>query len=149
MELSSHLTLEDNLDVDEKHYSDAKQAFHAHNLGETVSQGLSSKGVEDKSEAKEGGGRLKSPLDTISESKHDAIEDDYKEEARGKSNYSARRCTLTCCAPDGSPLQGKRATFGEIELQSLQSPPNQVKASSSTAVEQQSVGSILMPFPCL
>lgn len=108
MELSSHLTLEDNLDVDEKHFSDAKQAFHANSLGETVSQGLSSKGVEDKSESKDGGAtRIKSPLDTISESKHDAIDEDYKEEGRGKVNYSSRRCTLTCCAPDGSPLQGE------------------------------------------
>jgi hypothetical protein len=25
--------------------------------------------------------------------------------------YACRRCTLTCCAPDGSPLQGMPSTF--------------------------------------
>lgn len=109
MELSSHLTLDDNNpDGDEKHYADAKGAFQSHNLGDTVSQGLSHKAIEDKGEAKELL-RTKNPLDTIPESKGggaEFIDEEGKDDAH-KGNYSTRRCTLTCCAPDGSPLQGE------------------------------------------
>ena len=107
MELSSHLTLEDNLEVDEKHFADAKQAFQAQALGETVSQGLSSKGIDEKCDSKEVLNRTKSPLETISEGKQDFPDEDGKESFDYKANYSSRRCTLTCCAPDGSPLQGR------------------------------------------
>mmetsp|Transcript_26977 Transcript_26977/g.29416 ORF Transcript_26977/g.29416 Transcript_26977/m.29416 type:complete len:526 (-) Transcript_26977:546-2123(-) len=116
MELSSHLTLDDNNpDGDEKHYADAKGAFQSHNLGDTVSQGLSHKAIEDKGEAKELL-RTKNPLDTIPESKGggaEFIDEEGKDDAH-KGNYSTRRCTLTCCAPDGSPLQGKSFIIDRI-----------------------------------
>lgn len=104
MELSSHLTEENLADADEKHFQDAKSAFQSHNLGDTMSQGLSRKDVEDKIELKQAKG-----LDTIPETKNDPLDDDAKDSEALESfhNFSTRRCTLTCCAPDGSPLQGK------------------------------------------
>lgn len=119
MELSSHLTMEDNADLDEKHYADAKSAFQSHSLGDTVSQGLTHKALEDKGEAKDMI-RSKNPLDTIPESKAaDYLDDDGKEDGKEdghKGNYATRRCTLTCCAPDGSPLQGKERVFVQLTL---------------------------------
>jgi hypothetical protein len=95
------LTLDEAVaEADEKPYKDAKNAFHSHGLGDTMAQGLVRKEVEDKSDAKQSKG-----LDTIPENKNDQIDDDGRDNC-SFHNYSTRRCTLTCCAPDGSPLQG-------------------------------------------
>jgi hypothetical protein len=125
-ELSSHLNLgEDSAISDEKHYQDAKNAFQCQNLGETLAQGLGgAKGIaaaEDKSESRETNGATGKQqakgganLETIPENKSDCMDDDAKDEGadpvnnhHGHHNYATRRCTITCCAPDGSPLQGK------------------------------------------
>jgi hypothetical protein len=82
--------------------------------------------AEDKSDSKETTGavgkqqsKVGANLDTIPENKSDCMDDDAKDEgaevggglnnhhSHGHHNYATRRCTITCCAPDGSPLQGK------------------------------------------
>lgn len=109
---------------DAKHVMESKQAFQ--NAG---GLGVTSNNIEIESDAKES--RAHSPAKTIADHKHlNMLAEDKDETAGGKSidrkfgneeeeaknfpipsvhqkfDFSTRRCTLTCCAPDGSPLQG-------------------------------------------
>ena len=110
---------------DAKHVMESKQAFQ-----NAAGLGVTSNNLEIESDAKESQ-TPHSPARTIAdhknlgvvaEGKHEVAsekgsdrkygneEDEPKNFGAGlinhKFDFSTRRCTLTCCAPDGSPLQG-------------------------------------------
>ena len=105
--MSSHLA-EESVESggDEKPFQDAKLAFQNHGLGETTNNFSDAK---DDHSPVAGAKQHKGSLETIPESKADP---NYEDEAKSSHNFSTKRCTLTCCAPDGSPLQGKSFIIG-------------------------------------
>jgi len=112
MEAVAELNEDDN-----QYVEDSKAAFSQRNgLGETTNN-ITPHAVAD---AKDSGDQNRTlgakDFKMSSASSSTILEDKEEYEAdakledlspKRKIDYSNRRCTLTCCAPDGSPLQGK------------------------------------------
>lgn len=112
---------------DAKYVMDSKQAFQV-----PGGLGATSNNLNIESDAKEGRSESQSPTKAVGDHKALGVVAEDKDEAASaksrdrkygseeeelkrfeslslnqKADYSTKRCTLTCCAPDGSPLQGK------------------------------------------
>lgn len=92
-------------DDDQENYpsSDSKVAFQNRFLNGTVSNGLLQSDNVADSKSSYSDVPLELKMDKYSGTK-ESVDDEIFEHHRG--NFAMRRCTLTCCGPDGSPLQG-------------------------------------------
>lgn len=82
---------------------DSKVAFQNRFLNGTVTNGLLQGEAVADSKSSYPEGPLELKMDKYGGTKESADEEICEHH---RSNFALRRCTLTCCGPDGSPLQG-------------------------------------------